>query len=181
MNTTPISRSRIAILAAMLLAPLSAFGQGGITLANPHWNITLTDFGYSDFLLDNTPGFEGREYLSGEWGAAVGYEVSDGASVKAQWLEAAIRLPELDDKLGFHRRYTAHANGAECRQPCRSRNRSSRMASSKSRSASRCSTWRPHRPPRNSKDRRRTKLRHRHPQRRAGVLPPFVSMSRLAT
>jgi len=45
----------------------------GLTLANPHWNITLSDFGYSDFLLDNTPGFEGREYLSGEWGAAIGY------------------------------------------------------------------------------------------------------------
>jgi len=93
MNTTPIPRSRIAILAAMLLAPLSAFGQGGLTLANPHWNITLTDFGYSDFLLDNTPGFEGREYLSGEWGAAVGYEVSGGANVTAQWLEPQFAYP----------------------------------------------------------------------------------------
>ena len=104
MNTTPISRSCLAILAAMLLAPLSAFGQGGLTLANPHWNITLTDFGYSDFLLDNTPGFEGREYLSGEWGAAVGYQVSGGANVTAQWLEPQFALPGLADKLDFHRR-----------------------------------------------------------------------------
>jgi hypothetical protein len=81
-------------MAAMLLASLSAFGQGPITLANPHWNITLTDFGYSDFLLDNTPGFEGREYLSGEWGAAVGYQVAGGPDVTAQWLEPNFLYPD---------------------------------------------------------------------------------------
>lgn len=43
-----------------------AVAQGSLTVANPHWNITMTDGGYSDFLLDNTPGFQGREYLSGE-------------------------------------------------------------------------------------------------------------------
>ena len=101
MNTTPIPRSCIAILAAMLLAPLPAFGQGGLTLANPHWNITLTDFGYSDFLLDNTPGFEGREYLSGEWGAAVGYEVSGGANVTAQWLEPQFAYPNWTTNSAF--------------------------------------------------------------------------------
>jgi uncharacterized repeat protein (TIGR02543 family) len=94
MNTSPILRSWIACAVATLLAPLSASGQGGLTLANPHWNITLTDFGYSDFLLDNTPGFEGREYLSGEWGAAVGYQVSGGASVTSQWLEPNFLYPD---------------------------------------------------------------------------------------
>ena len=81
-------------IACLLMALPSAFGQGGLTIANPHWNITLTDFGYSDFLLDNTPGFEGREYLSGEWGAAVGYEVSGGPSVAAEWLEPKFLYPD---------------------------------------------------------------------------------------
>ena len=88
MKSNITSRSRIAVILAMLFTSLSAFGQGGGTLANPHWNITLTDFGYSDFLLDNTPGFEGREYLSGEWGAAMGYQVAGGPNVTAQWLES---------------------------------------------------------------------------------------------
>ena len=66
----------------------------GLTLANPHWNITLTDFGYSDFLLDNTPGFEGREYLSGEWGAAVGYQVSGGPAVVSEWLQPQFLYPD---------------------------------------------------------------------------------------
>jgi hypothetical protein len=71
------------VLAVLLASALPAPGQGGwLTLANPHWNITLTDAGYSDFLLDNTPGFEGREYLSGEWGAAVGYQPAGGAVVR---------------------------------------------------------------------------------------------------
>lgn len=88
-----------ALSGGLVLAVTACFsGQApaqttSLTIANPHWNITLTDFGYSDFLLDNTPGFEGREYLSGEWGAAVGYEVSGGASVTAQWLEPQFAYP----------------------------------------------------------------------------------------
>jgi len=39
-------------------------------LSNPSWEIQLTSAGYSDYLGDHTPGFLGREYLSGEWGAA---------------------------------------------------------------------------------------------------------------
>ena len=31
---------------------------------------------------DNTPGFQGREYLSGEWGAAVGYQSNGGATMR---------------------------------------------------------------------------------------------------
>ncbi len=82
----------LASVAALLSLPATK-GQG-LTLANPHWNITLTDFGYSDFLLDNTPGFEGREYLSGEWGAAVGYQVSGGPNVAAEWLEPMFLYPD---------------------------------------------------------------------------------------
>ncbi len=82
----------LAITIVMMLAnPAPVHAQ--LTLANPHWNITLTDFGYSDFLLDNTPGFEGREYLSGEWGAAVAYE-SGGNTVAPQWLEPHFIFPD---------------------------------------------------------------------------------------
>jgi len=64
-----------------------------LTIANPDWNITLTDFGYSDFLLDNTPGFEVREYLSGEWAAAIGYERDGGVKVGPEWLEPLFLYP----------------------------------------------------------------------------------------
>lgn len=80
--------------AALLLLPATTGAQTSLTLANPHWNITLTDAGYSDFLLDNTPGFEGREYLSGEWGAAVGYQRSGGQVVAPQWLEPQFLFPD---------------------------------------------------------------------------------------
>lgn len=84
-----------------LLSPLTSVAQG-ITLANPHWNITLTDFGYSDFLLDNTPGFEGREYLSGEWGAAVAYQVSGQAAVPPRWLQPNFMYPDWLTGSPFH-------------------------------------------------------------------------------
>ena len=70
-------------------------------LANPHWNITLTDAGYSDYLLDNTPGFEGREYLSGEWGAAVGYQLAGGAIVSPQWFEKFFAFPDWTNNSSF--------------------------------------------------------------------------------
>ncbi|MCW5554119.1 MAG: hypothetical protein KIS67_18430 [Verrucomicrobiae bacterium] len=82
------------IAASGFLSAHSALSQDWLTLANPHWNITLTDAGYSDFLLDNTPGFEGREYLSGEWGAAVGYQLSGGAVVSPLWLEKNFWFPD---------------------------------------------------------------------------------------
>ncbi len=64
-----------------------------IYLQNPHWEMMMTDYGYSDYLGDLTPGFEGREYLSGEWGAAVSYQV--GATVVAPtWLEPQFIYPD---------------------------------------------------------------------------------------
>lgn len=73
---------------------------GTMTLANPNWNITLTDFGYSDFLLDNTPGFEGREYLSGEWGSAIGY-TRNGTTVSPQWMEPNFLFPDWQTNSNF--------------------------------------------------------------------------------
>ena len=68
-------------------------GSGLVTLANPNWNITLSDFGYSDYLIDNTPGFEGREYLSGEWAAAIAY--TRGSTTRSpKWLEPNFLFPD---------------------------------------------------------------------------------------
>jgi hypothetical protein len=100
-----ICRSTRALLLAGL-AVLPGFAPRAsaqwVTLANPNWNITLTDYGYSDFLLDNTPGFEGREYLSGEWGAALGYQVSGGTNVPPQWLEPQFVFPNWNTLSSFH-------------------------------------------------------------------------------
>ncbi len=74
--------------------------SGALLLANPNWNITLTDYGYSDFLLDNTPGFEGREYLSGEWGAAVSY-TKNGNVVAPVWLEPNFIYPDWRTNSNF--------------------------------------------------------------------------------
>jgi len=64
------------VFAWQLLFPAASWGQlvsSGFPIANPHWVILLTDWGYADLALDQTPGFVGREYLSGEWAAAVLY------------------------------------------------------------------------------------------------------------
>lgn len=102
-NTRYIQRLVFACLGALALLTFqqSASAQS-LTIANPNWNITLTDFGYSDFLLDNTPGFQGREYLSGEWGAAVGYQISGGATVTPQWLEPNFVYPDWVTNSTFH-------------------------------------------------------------------------------
>jgi hypothetical protein len=93
----------VALLAglASLTIPGTAAGQQ-LLIANPHWNITLSDFGFSDFMLDNTPGFEGREYLSGEWAAAVGYQVSGSPAVMPQWLEPHFLFPDWTTESTFH-------------------------------------------------------------------------------
>lgn len=70
------------------------------TLTNPNWEISLTDFGYSDYLFDLTPGYEGREYLSGEWGAAVTYS-KDGNTLAPTWLEPRFSYPDWDTNSNF--------------------------------------------------------------------------------
>ncbi len=82
------------------VSPTASTG-GSMQLANPNWNITLTDFGYSDFLLDNTPGFEGREYLSGEWGSAVAYQRT-GHTQRPTWLEPNFMFPDWNTNSDFH-------------------------------------------------------------------------------
>lgn len=82
------------------MSPASSTG-GTLALTNPNWNITLTDFGYSDFLLDNTPGFVGREYLSGEWGSAVAYQ-RNGQTQTPTWLDPNFLYPDWQTNSNFH-------------------------------------------------------------------------------
>jgi hypothetical protein len=89
------------LLAWVLFLPAIPALAQSITIANPNWNITLTDAGYSDFLLDNTPGFEGREYLSGEWGAAVAYQPSGGTTVGPMWLNDQFWYPDWPTHSNF--------------------------------------------------------------------------------
>ena len=81
------------------VSPAASTG-GSMQLDNPNWNITLTDFGYSDFLLDNTPGFEGREYLSGEWGSAVAYQRT-GHTQTPTWFEPNFMFPDWKTNSDF--------------------------------------------------------------------------------
>lgn len=83
----------------LVVSPASSTG-GTILLENPNWNVTLTDYGYSDFLLDNTPGFEGREYLSGEWASAVAY-TRGGQSYAPVWLEPDFVFPDWHTNSNF--------------------------------------------------------------------------------
>jgi len=92
-----------AAILSLLLVSSSVQAQSNWNwtyLDNPNWNIQLTDFGYSDYLFDNTPGFEGREYLSGEWGAAVGYTVNNH-TIKPTWLEPEFSFPNWNTNSNF--------------------------------------------------------------------------------
>ena len=74
-----------------------------LELFNPDWSITLTDFGYSDLLFDQRPGFEGREYLSGEWGAAVRYDLVGGGTTAGSptWVEPDFLFPDWTTNSNF--------------------------------------------------------------------------------
>jgi hypothetical protein len=93
----------VAVAASALLSVGAAqadYAWNWFNLSNPNWDISVTDYGYSDYLLDHTPGFEGREYLSGEWGAAVGYQ-SQGHTVSPTWLEPRFSFPDWDTNSNF--------------------------------------------------------------------------------
>lgn len=75
--------------AGLLAAPAGAQQM----LVNPSWEIALTSAGYSDYLGDLTPAFLGREYLSGEWGGAVGYRRNQ-TTVAPTWLEPNFIFPD---------------------------------------------------------------------------------------
>ncbi len=59
-----------------------------------------SSYGYADLLLDQTSGRTMREYLSGEWGAAVSYKLS-GSRIKPTWLEPNFEYPHWETNSNF--------------------------------------------------------------------------------
>lgn len=99
MSRRPL-HTTFACIVALACAPSAHAVWNWATLTGPDWEISLSDAGYSDYLLDLTPTFSGREYLSGEWGAAVGYSV--GSSVQAPtWLEPEFSFPDWTTNSDF--------------------------------------------------------------------------------
>lgn len=73
--------------------PIGA-ASDAFTISNPNWFINLTSFGYADVAADVEGGRTNphyfREYLSGEWGAAIGYQ---GAPA-VEWFEPSFVFPD---------------------------------------------------------------------------------------
>lgn len=89
------------LISFLLLTPAAKAQPGAVVpVQNPEWEILITPFGYSDLLFDRRPGFEGREYLSGEWAAAVGYDL-DGETVMPVWFEPDWIAPDWETNSDF--------------------------------------------------------------------------------
>jgi len=85
------------LVMVVALGFVSRAEAASLWVENPDWKIKLTDFGYSDLLYDKRPGFEGREYLSGEWAAAITYDgikANQSISEESMWLEPNFIFPD---------------------------------------------------------------------------------------
>lgn len=91
--------ARILVGSTIVLGQVSTANAEAF-LSNQNWEIELSDHGYSDILLDNRPGFEGREYLSGEWAGAVAYTVG-GTVVAPTWYEPDFIFPDWTTNSNF--------------------------------------------------------------------------------
>lgn len=123
MTTLRRARARLACPLTTLAAAVLALGSLGtaqaqssniLTLASPSWEIALSDYGYSDYLGDLTPGYQGREYLSGEWAGAIGYGQA-GTLRKPTWLEPNFVYPDWTTNSNFQvvSAITAGSNNAQ--------------------------------------------------------------------
>jgi hypothetical protein len=92
------ARPAIALAAALCIG--SAQAELTTVLTGPAWEIAFSNYGYSDYLGDLTPSFQGREYLSGEWGAAVGYSINGNARTPT-WLEPDFIFPDWQTNSNF--------------------------------------------------------------------------------
>lgn len=84
---------------SFLVAVVSSFSLNGhaqVLMQSPNWEIVVSNYGYSDYLGDLTPGFEGREYLSGEWAGAISYQ-----GTAPTWLEPNFIFPDWTTNSNF--------------------------------------------------------------------------------
>jgi hypothetical protein len=85
---------RIAFLAAVWSLTASAqLVSSGYQVKNRKFEILVTDYGYADLMLDRRRGFKGREYLSGEWAAAVHYTGGQNPS-GPRWFQPQFFFPD---------------------------------------------------------------------------------------
>jgi hypothetical protein len=103
MKVTPLARfgrstfgALLALTSVFLQPPLDSPGQlvfSGLPIESKKFEILVSPFAYSDSMLDRRWGFKGREYLSGEWAAAVYYE---GGHLPAmtRWLNPEFVFPD---------------------------------------------------------------------------------------
>jgi hypothetical protein len=100
---------RSVLLGCAMSVALAAAGlpvRGAEALyASPAWNITLSDYGYSDFLVYSSEDFPPdylHEMISGEWAAAIGYDgIPLAPPQKAMWLEPHFFYPEWISNSNF--------------------------------------------------------------------------------
>jgi hypothetical protein len=90
-------RSTALLLSAVIyfaIQPASFAASPAFQVANPNWFINLTEFGYADIAADVSGGGSGplyfREYLSGEWGAAIAH----AGAPAPEWLEPSFVYPD---------------------------------------------------------------------------------------
>ena len=99
MKVTPLAHPAtclFGVIVVFLVWPSNLRGQfvfGGLPIVNKKFEIRISPFAYSDSMLDRRRGFNGREYLSGEWAAAVYYQ---GGHLPAmtRWLNPEFVFPD---------------------------------------------------------------------------------------
>ena len=80
--------------AAVYLSVTTLAASDAFRISNPNWFINLTSFDYADIAADIPGGRSDpqyfREYLSGEWGAAIGYQ----GTRAVEWFEPNFVFPD---------------------------------------------------------------------------------------
>lgn len=90
---------RRALAAALLLAaPDAARSSPAFQVANPSWSANITARGYSDVVVEADQLYL-REYLSGEWGAALAWQGAPGGG--GVWLEPEWIFPDWTTNSSF--------------------------------------------------------------------------------
>jgi hypothetical protein len=72
-----------------------------VEVFTPDWSMAVDDYGYSDWAYDQRPGFQGREYLSGEWAAAIAY-TNSSVPFGPTWLNPDFFYPDWQTGSGFY-------------------------------------------------------------------------------
>ena len=95
MELQKVKHTQLVVAIAVICSSFSAHAE--LTLIqSPDWEIEVSDYGFSDYLGDRTPGFEGREYLSGEWAGALSYQ-----GKAPTWLEPDFLFPDWKTNSDF--------------------------------------------------------------------------------